>query len=71
METIDITNGYYPTKAELKAKINQLGADFLRPMILYFASDPFSQDKIEGYHMKDYKELVIYCKELKEKAPHR
>lgn len=56
----NVTNGYYPTVATLKAhKVEEKIEKYL-PIIMYFASDPLRKEIKE----EQYKETVKYCKTL-------
>ena len=60
----DVTEGYYPTIDELESHKVMSDLDTYFPIITYFASDPFTPKKIEGYSTNEYKATVKYCKDL-------
>ncbi len=63
-DSTNLTDGYYPTVEELKEKGVEEDVERYAPILLYFSSDPFTREKIDGYTTNEYKEMVQYCKEL-------
>lgn len=67
METASLPSGmgkYYPTVDEINTSIQGRKLEDFIPVLLYFASDPYSSDLADD---ATYKETVKYAKELTSK----
>lgn len=64
----NLTEGYFPTITELEEHLNKGNQEDMLPIVSYFANDPFTKQKIDGYTTNEYKATVKFCKDYLSKV---